>query len=307
MKKIHYHNIEQLKTDYCSLFSNISQMQEEWASLRGKTPGLSEFPVKLTDILISEFDQLAEWFDRYKDIKNDIKCQADLKRLFKYKGENQTKIAGFFMEHADALRISTCHYCDAAYINVYTNESGKRNHFDLDHFFPKSECPITALSLYNFVPSCPICNERLKRNNVLGRNKEEYLSHCPTSNKYYFDECVTIRIIPTEAYHNLHFQDHQDKFKVHFNTESKIYQNVIETFQLNERYNFHKFEALRLLDLMRDYPMSNIRMIARLLNRDASAVKEDLFQNEYLDINRRALGKLHRDIIKMYDNQCDNI
>lgn len=55
-----------------------------------------------------------------------------------------------------------------AYINVYT-ETGKgvaKRQFDIDHFLPKGKCPPVALSLFNFVPSCPVCNERIKREDL---------------------------------------------------------------------------------------------------------------------------------------------
>ena len=34
----------------------------------------------------------------------------------------------------------------------------------MDHFYPKSLYPFLALSLYNFIPSCQICNSRFKGN-----------------------------------------------------------------------------------------------------------------------------------------------
>lgn len=32
----------------------------------------------------------------------------------------------------------------------------------MDHFYPKSLYPFLALSLYNFIPSCQVCNSRFK-------------------------------------------------------------------------------------------------------------------------------------------------
>lgn len=41
----------------------------------------------------------------------------------------------------------------------------KKTTAHLDHFYPKSDYPFLALSLYNFVPSCQICNSRLFKGN----------------------------------------------------------------------------------------------------------------------------------------------
>ena len=67
------------------------------------------------------------------------------------------------------------------------------NHFDLDHFLPKSKCPIVGLSFKNFVPSCSVCNEKLKRDDMLGNlNRDDLLRLSPTSDLYDFDENVNI-------------------------------------------------------------------------------------------------------------------
>jgi hypothetical protein len=58
---------------------------------------------------------------------------------------------------AKLLDIKTCPYCNRIY--TFTISSKDRSiRPEFDHFYPKSKFPYLALSFYNIVPSCPICN-----------------------------------------------------------------------------------------------------------------------------------------------------
>lgn len=58
---------------------------------------------------------------------------------------------------AKLLDIKTCPYCNRIY--TFTISSKDRSiRPEFDHFYPKSIFPYFALSFYNLVPSCPICN-----------------------------------------------------------------------------------------------------------------------------------------------------
>ncbi len=60
------------------------------------------------------------------------------------------------------MGIEVCPYCQRNYISSFEENNDKRTTADLDHFYPKSLYPFLALSLYNFIPSCQICNSRFK-------------------------------------------------------------------------------------------------------------------------------------------------
>ena len=60
------------------------------------------------------------------------------------------------------MEIEVCPYCQRNYISNFEENDDKRTTADLDHFYPKSLYPFLALSLYNFIPSCQICNSRFK-------------------------------------------------------------------------------------------------------------------------------------------------
>ena len=62
------------------------------------------------------------------------------------------------------IGIEVCPYCQRNYISSYEENNDEKTTADLDHFYPKSLYPFLALSLYNFIPSCQICNSRFKGN-----------------------------------------------------------------------------------------------------------------------------------------------
>lgn len=61
---------------------------------------------------------------------------------------------------ARRLNVRTCPYCNRHY-TFTVEKKGKRNSIrpQFDHFLPKSIYPLTALCLYNLIPSCPDCNK----------------------------------------------------------------------------------------------------------------------------------------------------
>lgn len=69
--------------------------------------------------------------------------------------------------------IKVCPYCNEN--NIYNVCGGQKSYrSELDHFFPKSKFPFLALSLYNLIPSCNICNGPLKGNYDTFYNKAAY-------------------------------------------------------------------------------------------------------------------------------------
>ena len=60
-----------------------------------------------------------------------------------------------------SIEVRTCPYCNRNYI-TRSGINGSKSTADLDHFYQKEQYPLFALSLFNFVPSCPVCNSRMK-------------------------------------------------------------------------------------------------------------------------------------------------
>ena len=179
-----------------------------------------------------------------------------------------------------------------------------RNHFDLDHFLPKSKCPLVALSLMNFVPCCPVCNEKLKGDDVLwGENKatkKDVLKKVsPVSSSYDINSVAKFRL-DDHGHGWLRSQDHPDDYTLEFKSDDPDYQSeVIDEFHLDERYAYHKCEALRWHDLMNDYPPVKVKEMVLALGgyKTEEQLRNDIFQNDYFDNNTRCFDKLRRDIL----------
>ncbi|WP_434503744.1 hypothetical protein [Prevotella sp.] len=181
------------------------------------------------------------------------------------------------------------------------------NHFDLDHFLPKGECPLVALSLYNFVPSCSVCNEKLKHSDrVGGLDKNKLLRFSPTSDHYKFDNEISIVVTPNPSISTLRAQMHDKDFKIEFlpNGSDRDYLAIVNEFRLEERYNYHKKLALKRYDLYHDYSDATITAIKTTLGdiKTEEDIKEDIFGERFINDNNRCFGKLIRDIKK----QCQN-
>lgn len=122
----------------------------------------------------------------------------ELDAIFEYTRHYDAKIARFFCDNAEELHISSCHYCELAYVNVYRVVTGSTatsyQHFDVDHYLPKTKCPIIGLSLFNFIPSCQVCNSRIKSSRTVGTMMGEWIQFSPVGENYGFEDNVKIRL-----------------------------------------------------------------------------------------------------------------
>lgn len=317
MKQIKYPpresaEFKQIISDYKRLFTaDLSQMETDWADwkTRHHVATISE---TVETLLVADADVIADVYDRFMALGipatqpnpnasgKAVRSAAykELDKIFDYTHKWADKIADFFINKSDELHISSCHYCELAYINTYLMPGRGgivRRQFDVDHFLPKTECPIIGLSLFNFVPSCQMCNSRIKLKAILGTNKVERIAFNPASDRYRFDDNVKIRLRmwrqPSTAFRN------KSQYYIYFRCKNG-YDKPVDFFHLQDRYEFHKKEAMRLLKLKADYPSSTIQRIANLLGKSVSEVREDIFHKKYLTNNDRCFAKLTRDILK---------
>ena len=197
------------------------------------------------------------------------------------------------------MNISSCHYCELAYINTYSYLKGRKitvhQHFDVDHFLPKTHCPIIGLSLFNFVPSCQVCNSRIKSSRTVGKTKSEWIQFSPVNANYDFDKYVTVRLRmhkgPDTSFRK------KGEYYIYFRCKNG-FKTEVDFFHLEERYEFHKMEAMRLKRLKAQYPLSARRKIAGMLGKTEAEVREDLFHKKYLKDYHRCFAKLTEDMLK---------
>lgn len=154
-----------------------------WQDMRNQGTGLVKVleTKEAKDLLISEV-RYAELYSYFYDINDNVIVKNVKKLLLANKKELEEFIKKFgtFSESEskkltdvifryntfsgrksayDILRlenVTVCPYCNRQYI--FTLENNKvRPQFD--HYYPKSIYPYLALSIFNLIPSCSICNQ----------------------------------------------------------------------------------------------------------------------------------------------------
>lgn len=293
---------------------NTKHMQKKWRTTKSSIPELATFNYSFEKLLVAPFSELVKIAKEFKNLMDAIgtdarraAIKAQLKNeVFKYDDYYQShKIAPFFMEHAEEMKLHTCHYCNMAYINTfeYVDDNGgtkkKKSHFDMDHVLEKADYPILAFSLFNLVPSCPICNERLKRDKTLAKSQRLLKKFSPTSGAFQFDRNISMELMPIGGIIKRPFMKNRDAYELDFECHAdKSYQKYVKMFRLKERYNYHKVEALRLKDLKMRYPTTNVSSIASLLGLTFDEVNEDIFGLRFAKEEHRCFEKLRRDMLK---------
>ena len=300
-----------LANEYVLEFKDLDELEERWKNIKKAHKVLSVFPETVEKLMSYTFSELIDVVERYQKLPHKTQKQKD--ELAVIKSELQTKvfnydksgtgykthqgiISSFFRKKMDELNIHTCYYCDMAYINPYIVENDDiKSQFDLDHALAKDDCPLVALSLHNFVPSCPVCNERLKRKTPLSDSLDGLKLVAPCSEDFVADKHIYFKVNQKRVCTS-GFLRHGDCYCMKVDAHG-VYSSYAKLFRLEERYEYHKGEALRLLDLKRKYPMSNIRQIARLMHKTADEVKEDIFGLHFSKNNHRCFDKMKRDIM----------
>ena len=216
--------------------------------------------------------------------------REDIAEIFDYQNKYQQPISKIFREH---IEIHTCFYCNIDFINVFksTNKNFKSG-YTLDHVKNKNEYPHLALSLYNFVPACYICNSKLKKEKDIG-------DVSPTASTFDFDQKVTFKTFMQN--NNLQIEEPNDFDLLLKEDFTDVYQKYIDVFELDGRYAYHKDKVIEMINKRKAYPDSRIEELAALTRKTHEEVKQDLF-GAYLfdadDLHKRPLSKLTRDIAK---------
>ena len=317
MKKIKYpirgsQEFDNLKNDYKSIYSvdELMTMQTNWDDWKTRHH-VTTIPENVEELMSADVVALADVYERFVALPIPAKVMGangrmvrsqdykELDNIFKYTRGYDDRIAKFFNDKADKLGICSCYYCELAYVNTYQvivgNTAVKHQHFDVDHYLPKTKCPIIGLSLFNFVPSCQVCNSRIKSSRLIGNTRIEWVKYSPVSDTYGFENNVKIRLRMHRG-PDTQFRK-KGEYYVYFRCKNGFRKSV-DFFHLEERYEFHTMEAMRLKKLKTQYPQSARRKIARLLGVSETKVREDLFHEHYLKDNGRCFAKLTRDMLR---------
>ena len=204
-----------------------------------------------------------------------------------------------------AMNVNVCPYCNRQYITSYKEKVTKTT-ADLDHFYPKKQYPFLALSLYNFVPSCQICNSRFK-----GTKNNKELPHLyPYTEE--FGEDARFAVSSTSIDY-LVSKSRELEFEIMVKYDEKDAKDnpdgkngaigrSITVFKLKDVYQVHKDYVKELIDKAMFYSESQRKEY--LENFEGFFTSEEeiltlLFGNyvSEKDFTKRPLAKLTKDIL----------
>ncbi len=140
----------------------VSELQSNKKSVSDKMNPFYYFFFDIAEISPSDKTQkysYKDFQDVVKKATNNIFNRTDLIKYDLISDDMRHKLLA-------SLGIKCCPYCNRQYITSWEKDKqGVQSTADLDHFYQKSTYPLFALSLFNFVPSCQICNSRMKGSN----------------------------------------------------------------------------------------------------------------------------------------------
>ena len=211
-------------------------------------------------------------------------------------------------EFARIIGLTCCPYCNREYIfRIYDYKNNQpRTLAVLDHYYDKGKYPYLALSFYNLIPSCHVCNSKFKT--VTDFKEIPHLHPYEDS----FNEKAKF----SQFFNNVN--EENKKFSLlskerisltlkPLDIKDKVTQNTIDTFRLETLYQEHKDIVLELIQKREIYPDSYIDDLFHQYEGTLFKNREDVLRHitggyiEDKDINKRPLSKLIKDISEELD------
>lgn len=235
----------------------------------------------------AELDTIKSKFTTKKQIDS-------IKKLFDYDmwTDYNTKSTYHFYNAynlAENLDIPTCPYCNRIYTKTVITPS-KITRPTFDHWFPKSKHPLLAISFYNLVPSCNICNS--------GKSDDTFglYSHF---HPYYKSSDPSLQLSYNFSFDYVDYSTF--KFKIINN--NVFSENSTKAFKLEDIYKMHEDEIVDLRQIRDVYSIDYLEMVKKkiLLNNISDEEMYRLAFGTYIEedkFDRRPLSKMKKDILK---------
>lgn len=196
------------------------------------------------------------------------------------------------------IGIEVCPYCNRQYITHFQDGVKVRTTADLDHFYPNSVYKLFSLSLYNFVPSCQICNSRFK----LAKGAEILY---PYDHEYSDDAYFAVKLNGTSTVDTLTGNNAFFDLSIVRNgsgSQAAQIDNSIELFNLEQIYQSHKDYVRELLYKQHAYSRTYKQQLEALfadMGLDQFDIHLFLYGNSLRsdEFGKRPLSKLAYDIV----------
>lgn len=219
-----------------------------------------------------------------KELKTIIK---EFKAVFNYKSLSK-KIRHKLLT---ATHVMVCPYCNRQYITNYKVAGESRSTADIDHFYCQDRYPFLALSLYNFIPSCQICNSRFKLSVDFG--KDEHIN----PHKRGFDKDGVFRLKGVES-----LLGGPIEFEIVNVDNREEIKNSLKTFRLNEVYQTHQDyvgELVKKAQIYNDGQLTEYLENFSELFESKNEMHRIIFGNYVAEeeLGKRPLAKLAKDLL----------
>ena len=224
------------------------------------------------------------------------KIREGLKRIFDYDSFSKKNIGWNAYSLCEKLDVRICPYCNQQFTFTINRDDVEIMRPELDHYFPKVDYPMFALSIYNLVPSCHGCNSIVKgaRKMKLTEHFHPYIDEDKAfSFKYDIEEINDT--IKTDI-----------RFEYGGNSKAK---DTCDFFKLDKIYSEHTWITEKIVQTKNDYPQSYVEELLNIIKKvKPETTKEDIIKMVYAsyyvdDENKEILGKLKKDILSQVIEQ----
>jgi hypothetical protein len=224
-----------------------------------------------------------------------------VKSIFNYSAFVSPKIKWGAYDLVKELDVRVCPYCNRQYTTTIVTKKG-RTRPQLDHFFSKSGYPYFALSFYNLVPSCAVCNASLKRSIEFTYEKNMHPFVDDGNDWFQF------------MYHQVgggSIPKKEEEIKIVLARKKKVddkaygrIRSNFRVFKIKEIYNLHKDVAIEIILKRQIYTDTQIQELLAIKNAGDPLFgsREDLLRvilGNYVEpqkLARRPLAKFMVDI-----------
>lgn len=206
---------------------------------------------------------------------------------FKYDSKRE-RILDFIVNQK--IKINSCHYCNIDFINSFEADDKNYDHSTFDHVLPKKIFPFLSLSVFNLVPCCYSCNSKFKKETEF-KIDDNLPKIIPSAIEFQLNDILEFQ---------LKFKSSTKEIKADLTNISRT-ENVdqfMKIFKLKNRYDFHIKKAEDLIEKRKIYSDSQIKEIAKLLNRDIQSIKKDIFGKECFESTNAPFEKYKQDVAK---------
>lgn len=284
------------------------------AAITAKLPGLSArqrtfISTNLKRILTSKPDGLNRVYNEFvsfctasgvgKMLKKNV--NRGLASVFNYKWftkTNATYYCGYDL--ATKLNVKTCPYCNRNYTVTVADGKSRVTRPDFDHFFPHKQYALLALSFYNLIPSCLICNRTVKNQAKIVHGK--YIHPYDEG----FNDALKFNYFPNDVDSSIGIKTNFEILTILNSLQPQKAvrcQNSFELFKLKEIYKeSHNGE---IADIIRKHIISSGKYLEELQKAFPAIGSIDelyrlAFGNYYLeeDFEKRPLSKLTKDVVE---------